>query len=256
MKRWRGFTLIEVSLFLAITGLIFLGIAIGVQNSIFQQRANDAVQSFAEFLRKVYSGVNNVQSYNTQSLNSGRTEKAIYGKLVTFGERKNFAGEDNDYAVFSYNVIGDISDGIGDDTLSSLNQLNASVANEGQLVGLAESFLPKWQSVIQGQDYTPYVGALLIVRHPATGNVLTFVMEGETVQVNAATTGGLINSNPLKNYLNSSKFKIKQVDYCLNPNGDTDSGRRFDIRVIKNAKNSSGIEVVSQENEGYACEAS
>ena len=61
MKRIKGgFTLIEVSLFLAITGLLFLGVTIGVQNSIFQQRYNDSVQNFVEFLRSAYSKTENV----------------------------------------------------------------------------------------------------------------------------------------------------------------------------------------------------
>ena len=34
----RGFTMIEVALFLAITGALFAGVTVGVQNSIFQQR--------------------------------------------------------------------------------------------------------------------------------------------------------------------------------------------------------------------------
>ena len=85
MKRnWRGFTLVEVSLFLAITAAIFVGIAVGTQNSIFQQRYNDAVQSFAEFLRTVYSQVTNVQNES-----AGRSDKAIYGKLVKFNEEEN-----------------------------------------------------------------------------------------------------------------------------------------------------------------------
>ena len=53
MKK-KGFTLIEVALFLAITGMLFIGIAAGVQNSIYQQKINDSVQGFAEFLRSVY----------------------------------------------------------------------------------------------------------------------------------------------------------------------------------------------------------
>ena len=82
MKRVRrGFTLVEVALFLAITAAIFVSIAVGTQNSIFQQRYNDAVQNFAEFLRSMYSQVTNVQSEGY-----GRSEYAIYGKLVNFEE--------------------------------------------------------------------------------------------------------------------------------------------------------------------------
>ncbi|MBR3336275.1 MAG: type II secretion system protein, partial [Bacillus sp. (in: Bacteria)] len=58
----RGFTLIEVSIFLAITGLLFAMVVIGVQNSISQQRFNDVVQNYVEFLRSIYAGVTNVQS--------------------------------------------------------------------------------------------------------------------------------------------------------------------------------------------------
>ena len=99
MKRnWRGFTLIEVSLFLAITAAVFVAIAVGTQNSIFQQRYNDAVQNFAEFLRTAYSQVSNVQSEGT-----GRTDTAIYGKLVVFGD------EDGNNKIVSYNVILNIN---------------------------------------------------------------------------------------------------------------------------------------------------
>ncbi|MBQ1373667.1 prepilin-type N-terminal cleavage/methylation domain-containing protein [Candidatus Saccharibacteria bacterium] len=49
IRRRRGFTLVEVSLFLAITAASFVGIVAGTQSSIFQQRYNDAVQSFVDF---------------------------------------------------------------------------------------------------------------------------------------------------------------------------------------------------------------
>ena len=51
----RGFTLIEVALFLVVTGALFAAVTIGVQNSIYQQRQNDAVQNFAEFIRSAYA---------------------------------------------------------------------------------------------------------------------------------------------------------------------------------------------------------
>ena len=44
----KGFTLIEIVLFLAITGLLFVGIIVGTNNSIGQQRFTDSVQNFAE----------------------------------------------------------------------------------------------------------------------------------------------------------------------------------------------------------------
>lgn len=75
MKHKRnGFTLVEIVLFLAITSLLFVGIIAGTNNSIFQQRYNDSVQNFAEFLRRIYSEV-----ANPQSVGDGRSDSAIYG---------------------------------------------------------------------------------------------------------------------------------------------------------------------------------
>ena len=98
MKRSRhGFTLIEVVLFLGLTAALFAGIVVGTQASIYQQRYNDGVQNFAEFMRSVYSQVSNVQNEQT-----GRSQYAIYGKVVTFG-----VDADGRNKIRSYNLIGD-----------------------------------------------------------------------------------------------------------------------------------------------------
>ena len=259
MKKWRGFTIIEVSLFLAITGLIFLGVAVGVSNSISQQRNNDAVQSFAEFSRKAYSDVVNVQNNESK----GNTEKAIYGKLVTFGEKKNLSGGDNNnHEIFLYNVIGNIDDDVtGSNTLDLLKKLKINVFDDDdKMVGLAEGYISKWGSEIQAQSSmtNSYVGALLIVRHPNTGSVFTFVLNNDTVEVNMARQDSRKIPNLLQSKLGGSgdkpRFEIQQADYCINPNGNADYDRRFDVRVLKDARNSSGVVIVSPDSEGYKCQ--
>lgn len=63
MKRQRdGFTIIEVILFLAITGLMVAGLLAGVTIALRQQQYRDAVQSFAHFLKDQYSRVINVEN--------------------------------------------------------------------------------------------------------------------------------------------------------------------------------------------------
>ena len=125
-KRLKGFTIIEVSLFLAITGLLFLGVIIGVQSSVFRQRFNDSVQNFAEFLRGVYA-----EAMNVQSADSGRSNQAIYGKLITFGEGIGFDGKSvdgNGNQAFVYDVVGNIDGDIGTGDvlkLLSSNNINA-----------------------------------------------------------------------------------------------------------------------------------
>lgn len=250
-KKKLGFTMIEVALFLVITGALFVGIAVGTQNSIFQQRYNDAVQNFAEFLRTMYS-----QTMNVQSEGNGKTEMAIYGKLVSFGETEDLAGEpiENTDAVYSYNVIGDISLASGKilDVLEADANVNVVRKNgdEYQPVGLVEDYKPRWASAIQNTNSTEsFKGALLIVRHPASGTVYTFVYKGETLDVNKgirqANQNGTVDYNPLKKVIDS--FKDEAVDFCVNPNGVNEGGIRRDIRIIKGARNGSGVEIIGDE---------
>lgn len=257
MKSKRlGFTMIEVAIFLVITGIIFVGIAVGTQNSIFQQRYNDAVQNFTEFLRTVYS-----ETMNVQNEKDGRSEKAIYGKLVTFGESYNLNGElidNNMSAIYSYNVIGDIGDIESGSLLETLVALNANVVvkeeNEFRPVGYATNYKPRWASAIQeiGSNNN-FKGALLVVRNPSSGTVYTFVMHDgndETIEVNKAVhdanLDNALSANPLRGFLEQNKFKMEAVDFCVNPNGVGEGGLRKDVRIVKGARNGSGVEIIAE----------
>ncbi len=245
MKGKRGFTLVEISLFIALSAALFLVVTLGVQNSIFQQRYNDSVQNFEEFLRTVYSGVTNVQNDAT----GGNSQRAIYGKLVTFGEELNLSGDKNDdHAIFVYNVVGNIDKNIGTgDTLSLLKSLNANVLiKDGETVsyaGMAESYNMKWSSVIQNQnDTNSFVGALLIVRHPKSGNISTFVMKGKTIEVNKTFSEDQNNIAKLLGNI-TTDFQLERADFCVNPYGDNDMSHRADVQISQGAKNSSAIKV-------------
>ena len=258
MKRVRrGFTLVEVSLFLAITAAIFVSIAVGTQNSIFQQRYNDAVQNFAEFLRSTYSQVSNVQSEGT-----GRTGLAIYGKLIVFGVNE----EENKNEITSYNVIGKIGDeSSGGDVLTRLAGLNANViiqdGSDFKPVGWVENYTPRWASQIQtgatweDDGYEIFQGMLLIVRHPSSGTIYTFVDKSGTIDVDEM----IEQSEALgaeKNYLKpllepaTRGFEKDDVVFCVNPNGAERSSLRRGIRITAGARNASGVEILS---DGEGC---
>lgn len=246
MRKFRsGFTLVEVALFLAITAVIFAGVAIGTQNSIFQQRYNDAVQNYVEFLRTLYSQVSNVQSES-----NGRSEKAIYGKLVTFGESN---GENK---IMTYNVIGDIENMETSDesVLGKLKDLGANVIinDDGNYkpVGFVDNYVPRWDSRIQttsGWDngYQLFSGALLIVRSPSTGTIYTFVSD-QIIDVDSVLSDDFSSKDPLADLNN--KFSQQGVDFCINPNGVNKSNLRRDVRIVAGARNASGIEIVPDDD--------
>ena len=177
MKKVRqGYTLVEILLFLAVSGLLFIGLIAGMGNSVYQQRFNDTVQNFAEFMRSVYSQVANVQS-----VGSGRSEHVIYGRLVSFGQTIGLDGEsipDDEQRIFVYDVIGDGEIRQSGPASKLLEGAHASVvrveaATGGTKIampaGIAESYAPRWGASIENVDGTLFTGSILVVRHPRSG---------------------------------------------------------------------------------------
>lgn len=274
MKRSRsGFTLIEVAIFLAITGVLFLAVTAGVQNSIYQQRTNDSVQSFVEFLRNVYSEVSNVQNNDK----GGRSEQAIYGRLITFGEKYDLAGnalvseetESGGNAIFVYTVIGDVDSSGSGGALDLLRSLNANVVKKTinddgttiSLAGIAERYTPKWAAQIEPAcrndnlascEFEPVKGMVLIVRHPNSGMINTYYAE-DLSEVNYMFKEAKSTGNWDVNPLTGVDFKMGQIDFCVNTTGEQNVYNRADVRLIRGASNASSIEVVYDESEGYKC---
>ncbi|MBR2658771.1 prepilin-type N-terminal cleavage/methylation domain-containing protein [Candidatus Saccharibacteria bacterium] len=266
--RRSGFTLVEIAIFLAITGLLFAGIAVGTSNSIRQQRFTDSVQNFAEFLRGIYSGVS-----NPQSSGDGRSENAIYGKLVTFGETYALDGSNNtENKIFAYDVVGNVSGEFGSGGLSEvLYNLGANVRIDGEVASFVESYKPKWATKIENTDNSnSFVGALLVVRNPKSGTIMTLAMKGQTVEVNKTvqacmyqTIPGMpsgvyqyycsssVPSNPLADVLKAKKFSVQEVDFCVDPNENFN--QRQNVRIVANAHNAAGVEIISLDGSENRC---
>ena len=257
----RGFTLIEISIFLAVTGALFAAVTVGAQNSIYQQRYNDTVQSFADFLGNLYAEVANVQS----DIDGGRKDGAIYGKLVTFGEEVAGDGNEGKQVIHVYNVIGKATnswDTASGNTLELLKGLDANVLrdedNSYRTVGYAETYTPKWAAKVQGEEFEDFEGSLLIVRNPKSGTIQTFAMD-DVVEVskylepsNYVSGKNVFEYAEEKNYL-TERFVPKTVDFCINPNGDGEYSNRMNVRLIANAHDASGVEIISFDNNDSKC---
>lgn len=275
-KMRRGFTLIEVALFLAVTGLLFAGVMVGVQNSIWQQRYNDTVQNFANFLRNVYSEVS-----NPQSSGNGRSEElAIYGKLISFGEKRGLDGAEldaNTQKVFVYDVVGDVNAAkVGSGSIIELlEKLDANavvrtkdkdgVTVNAKLAGIVESYSPIWGSVIEAAkgdsehaaNNNLYKGSILIVRHPKSGAINTLVSDN-VIEVNETLkyADGSLVYDYIDELLTSklSTFRLEDANFCVNPYGIGENGTtKRNIRIVKNARNSSGVEIIDLDSENDKC---
>lgn len=310
MKHKRsGFTLIEIVLFLGITGLLFVGIIVGTNNSIFQQRFMDSVQNFAEFLRSIYSEVS-----NPQSVGDGRSDTAIYGKLIVFGQTVGLDGVefeksfgDSQQRIYVYDVIGDVVGTGTGNVMELLGDLNANVAvlknrstnkvfvvdngldpnfggagiSDNNLIaepaGIVQSYIPRWGSSIEkaygekgaydkntaDNSKNLYKGAVLVVRHPDSGTINTLILNddnNETISVNETISEANANNYNKENnvkrqiilrlLLNNYDFNIETVNFCVNPYGvDKKSNWRRDVRLVSNARNASGVEIIDMDDE-------
>ncbi len=147
--------------------------------------------------------------------------------------------------------------GGGGDVLSALDRANADVVvSEGsnqKLAGIVESYKPKWSAQIQQACNADTCfresikAALLIVRHPRSGTVYTYVMKNNTIPVNAKMKTMAGTKVILKSYLNTANFKPEQIDFCVNPMGGVKYDSRANVRINAGARNSSAVEVINDE---------
>lgn len=161
-----GFTIIEVMLVLAISGLMLIGVLGGTFDSIQTQRYNDSLNGFAESLRKIYNEVLNPRSSMAEG--GGASNKAIYGKIIIF--KGDTTAPDKFYSV---TLVGNVK---------------APEKEEGFIEALANQQVKamcntvsehtvSWGSGIYvtsgvgGEATTPYKGAIIIARSPLSGSV-------------------------------------------------------------------------------------
>ena len=281
MKKHKhaGFTLIEISLFLAITGLVFVGIIMGTQGALVNQRFYDSTMNFYEFLQSVYS-----QASNPQSVGKGDSnDLAIYGKLIVFGEHVGLNGEtvnnDGIQRVYVYDVVGGAENSGTGDVVGTLINLGATaivptdrnpytgaVTRVGP-AGIVEDYTPRWDSQIEttakGSDRKAFTGSILIVRHPSSGTINTLV-SNNVLEVNDIINkanymfGAGANSTDYKTFLTnqllSNSFGPRELDFCVNPEGAAkESDSRRNIRIVKNARNSSGVELIDLDGSENRC---
>ena len=266
----QGFTMIEVSLFLALSGAIILGLVSATNAVLHRQRYNDSVQSFAEFLRTVYSEVE-----NTEGVVNGRNlDYAIYGKLISFGEEYDTSGDKLSASevgtrVYTYTLAGEIKDdnyiySVNGGSVNGVTAIQALRAVDTVLMYyhcesttdcdtmIADSYYTEWDATIETTNTGRYAdrnfkGALLIFRSPVSGTIYTYYTT-EHLNINSAVGTGTGIGNV--DWINVD-YQLGQVDFCINSaDASANNGIRQNIRINANAHNSSAVEITSL-NEMY-----
>lgn len=199
----RGFTVIELMLFLGVTGALFAALMFGVNASVNQQRYRESVVSLGALLQGEYSEVSNtrndsnndwactshgtVEQDNTASVFRGTSPCVLLGKAIQIK---------NGSQISIYRVVGceparptngstatatgcgntNTQDGESTSDLDALKLYNPKVSDFDKR---EES--PEWDSTLRDatQKHNPLTASFLILRSPSSGLLRIFTASGE-----------------------------------------------------------------------------
>jgi len=217
-----GFTIIEVILFIGISGALIVGILMGTGNSINTQRYHDSVYSFRSFLQQQYSDVSNIGNSSldnvcgTSTVPRGQSNCVILGKYITTSDSKTFNVK---------TVIGTIP---GAHTFTNeFNEIKLYSITTS-LTANTDSYEMEWGSSISDISGVNSRLSMLVLRSPVTGTTKTFISPTSISDTDVDTY--LLTTAPLGTSANN----------CIS-SGDIFTGGRMSVVVNKNATNANGI---------------
>ncbi len=287
----NGFTIIEVVLFIAISGFLIVGLMVGTSATVARERYNDSVQDFAEYFRREYSAVINPQNGRIENISSsmcnsavtsgdpdrGRSGCLLYGRLITIGE------ESSGNVIRSYDIIGKeltictgsaldekncVSETADIKSALKLANINAIMCgygnNSATAVGQYQyslQWLARAESTRRNEDTNTSNRAvkysILIARSPVNGSVHTLVLNGTAIPVqtviNSSCTSG-IATNLIADRLPSFST-TEDVEICV---GSEDifavGSKRRNIRITRDGHNGSAVQLIDQDSEENKCQ--
>jgi Tfp pilus assembly protein FimT len=236
-----GFTLVESMLFLAITGLLVMGILVGSGAAITQQRYRDSVNSLKSFIQDQYSDVTNVtNSRNNQwqcdaggnvteasgadAQARGTSNCVLLGRYITVN--------DNGTMLSGANVIGYRAAG-AETATSDVVELQENYTLQISPLDQEEQEVRWGSQVVQPESSTPLNFSMLVLRSPLSGSIITFAATG--IQAPEAL---LMTENV-----------STQHDLCVDADLNLLAGQRLAVRVAAYATNQAAISI-PPESEG------
>ncbi len=240
----NGFTIIETLLFLAITGLMVVGVLFGASRSINYQRYKDSVISLQSIIQQQYSDVTNtINSHDdTWDCNSaGLTSQPVsptglirgQSNCVILGKFVRTTGTDSKTI-----LINDVIGYTPAAPIAGLNDINVFIKDNISLpdgYGVYVSKVdPKSYEVSWGASLTDIHGvplqfSMLVVRSPLTGIIKTFFKDSFVSDADVRT---IVDAT-----------SVQKGHICVNSN-DLFSGTKMAIIIAANSPSASGVETL------------
>lgn len=259
----RGFTVIEVMLFLAITGLMMFGLFLGISSAIGRQQYEDTVSSLVDFTQGQYNLVSNVRSNRdaaalctasgfsvgtgpASDMGRGTSDCTIIGRLITSSDGKQITSR----PVFATKDITTINQS-GVDEQSIIKEMNLLVANNDNIVGDVETYSVPWSGrvYVNGVSNPPAsVFSLLIIKMPGSGMTRTYSVPSLVTGHNASPT----HSDNLWNMVSRALASNAPLRLCVVP-ADFGSPATGGVRVLPMAGNVTGVQRIAASETTDAC---
>lgn len=238
----KGFTLIEVIIFLAISALMLAGMLVGVGGSINHQRYEEANASLLDYMQSQYNLNDNVRNNRPDDLrcdsggvssagtaqSRGTSDCTIAGRVIFSDNGRDI----NSRPVYATEE-GDEND-IGNEPafLDSLGLIVAPATSEED----DDSYKTMWQTTLYTDKSAPTVQndfSILIIRMPIAGVVRTYTSEATFNPVSDLESsfwpGGVVG--------------LDTLNLCIQTSGLT-SAPPTGVRVIGGASTSNGVQFI------------
>jgi Tfp pilus assembly protein FimT len=172
----NGFTVIEVLMFLGISGLLLIGAFAAVNSSIDNTRFNDAINSTTSFLQGEYATISSGRNSRSASLGcsggvingtastAGMTNCIVLGRLIEFGVGGS--------AVTSRYIVGrDVVSFTGTDT-AAIQSANPVIINDS---AASQNFTVPWTIEIDRMTTSGLsVNHVAMIRSPISERILLY----------------------------------------------------------------------------------
>jgi type II secretory pathway pseudopilin PulG len=203
-KRQKGFTIIEVSLFLAVSALLLATLVFGMQRMIGQMRFNDSVNSLTSYIQSQYEEVRAGVNFRGDETVCGLTSKPGNSPCLVLGKVLHFYNNiSEDGRVDSYFVTGDDKTVVGSDK-DAIYGVNPKI----QLISGKTTTEVQWGAMLikviayspSGATDTTNYNGLAILRSPISSRVMVIPF-----------TAPNINSVNLKDVVNSAVKSVALI---------------------------------------------
>lgn len=177
-KQQHGFTIVEISLFVAISGLLALGLLTGWSVAINGQRYKDSVDSTYAYIQQQYSLVYSVENERSGTLScdsssnvssSGLTSARGQSNCVLIGRYLQLT---DGSTIKSYAIVGNEPSGNDNELQDYIPKVVKSTD-----LGLTQSeYSIPWGAFLTGKgNSNPLNVGIAIIRSPQTGTVYSYI---------------------------------------------------------------------------------